>query len=233
MPRRARAHVPGYPLHVVQRGHNRQPCFIDESGYRLYLSLLEHLHGDFGCAIHAFVLMPNHVHLLLTPDSAPGASELMRHLNLRFARIMNGKHHKTGSPWEGRFWSSVIGHADYFLRCQRYIELNPVRAALVDRPHGYRWSSYRCNAWGRASGLIQPHAEYMALGSTSKARQSAYRSLIAEGLQASDIAAIRQAAASNVPYGSEEFVASLESSFKRSMRVRPRGRPRKRPTCEM
>jgi len=232
MPRRARAHVAGYPLHIVQRGHNRQPCFIDEAGYRAYLSLLEHLHGDFGCAIHAYVLMPNHVHLLLTPETPKGASELMRHLNLRFVRVINRKHHKTGSPWEGRFWSSVVGQAGYLMRCQRYIELNPVRAGLVDRPHGYRWSSYRCNAWGRANALIRPHPEYLALGATTEARRTAYRSLVGEDLAPSDIASIRKAAASNVPYGSEEFVTSLESIFGRSMQARPKGRPRKRLTRE-
>lgn len=228
MPRRARAHLPGYPLHIWQRGHNRQPCFIDEQGYRSYLSLLEDLLRPYGCALHAYVLMPNHAHLLLTPSSACGASELMRHVNLRFVQIVNRKHRKTGSPWEGRFGSSVIGDGGYFLRCQRYIELNPVRASLVHAPHAYPWSSYRCNGWGRTAPMIEPHGEYMALGSTPVSRQAAYRALVSEGLTADEIAAIRKSAGSNRPYGSYDFMDVLEASTGRSMRPAPRGRPRSR-----
>src|SRR4051812_43159500 len=137
MPRRARIDVPGYPLHIVQRGHNRAACFLEPSGFELYLGLLNELHGKFGCSIHAFVLMTNHVHLLLTPGESGAASELLRRVNLRFVQSMNRTYGRTGPGWEGRFWSSVVENGRYLMTCQRYIELNPVRAGLVKSPETY------------------------------------------------------------------------------------------------
>jgi putative transposase len=156
MPRRARIQVPGLPLHIVQRGHNRHGCFLESSDAQLYLALLDKYRRKYPCRVHAFVLMTNHVHLLMTPDEPRNASELMRHLNLRFVHFMNRKYGRTGSGWEGRFWSSIVETSGYFIRCQRYVELNPVRAGLVKNAAAYPWSSHACNAFGLESTLQRP-----------------------------------------------------------------------------
>jgi putative transposase len=171
--------------------------------------------------------MTNHVHLLMTPAAPRNASELMRHLNLRFVHLMNRKYGRTGSGWEGRFWSSIVETGAYFIRCQRYIELNPVRAGLVKNPAKYPWSSHACNAFGTPSSIVEPHAEYLALGGNDVRRRAAYRALFLEGLDDAELGAIRQAARSSLPYGSEAFIRELESTLQRPMtrgRPGPRGR---------
>jgi len=222
MPRRARVQIPGYPLHIVQRGHNRASCFLEPSGFELYLGLLNELHASFHCRIHAFVLMTNHVHLLVTPDEPDAASELMRRVNLRFVQAMNRNYGRTGSGFEGRFWSSVVETANYFLTTHRYIELNPVRAGMVRRPQDYRWSSHATNAFGSPCPFIEPHAEYLTLGRNPDRRHAAYRSLFHEALDDAQLTAIRAALKSNLPYGSDAFIDELESRL--GMRLR-RGKP--------
>lgn len=218
MPRRARLKLAGYPHHIVQRGHNRAVCFRQQSDFELYLGLLDELRRRFDCHVHAFVLMSNHVHLLLTPDTGTGPSELLRHLNLRYVQAVNRRHILTGTAWEGRFWSSVVGGREYFLRCQRYIELNPVRAGMVASPEAYPWSSYACNALGAPNPLVEPHAEYEALGRDERLRQAAYRSFFSDTLTEAQLAAIREATCSNLPYGSDEFISALELALKRRLR---------------
>ena len=213
MPRRARLQVPGYPLHIVQRGHNRAACFLEPSGFELYLGLLTELRQRFHCRIHGFALMTNHLHLLLTPDEPGAASELMRRVNLRFVQAMNRRYGRSGSGFEGRFWSSVVETSGYFLSCQRYIELNPVRAGLVTRPEQYRWSSYAAHAYGEPSPFLDPHAEYLALGGRDERRRAAYRDLFTKPMSDPELAGIRSAIRSNLPYGSDEFVCGLESSL--------------------
>jgi putative transposase len=222
MPRRARIQAPGYPIHVVQRGHNRAGCFLEESAYELYFGLLEQFRRRYACAIHAFVLMPNHVHLLMTPEDPPRASDFMRRVNLRFVQNMNRRYGRTGSGFEGRFWSSVVDTGSYLLRCQRYIELNPVRAGLVRRAEDYAWSSHACNAFGSPCVLIEPHAEFLALGGSEARRRAAYRALFLERLDDGDLSAIRRATRSNLPYASSELLAVLETQLGRPMRP---GRP--------
>lgn len=228
MPRRARMKLAGYPQHIVQRGHDRALVFRQTCDFQLYLGLLDELRQAFQCHVHAFVLMPNHVHLLLTSDAHSGPSELMRHLNIRFVQSVNRRHGLTGTAWEGRFWSSVVGGAGYFLRCQRYIELNPVRAGIAPRPDAYPWSSYACNALGASNAIVEPHAEYLALGRDLHDRRAAYRALFGTGLSQSHLDAIRDAARSSLPYGSEEFVSALEGACGRRLR-RVRSRPGLRP----
>ena len=209
----------GYPLHIVQRGHNRAVCFRQRSDFELYLGLMAELRRPFDCHVHAFVLMSNHVHLLLTSDTATGPSELVRHLNLRFVQAVNRRHRLTGTAWEGRFWSSVVGGADYFLRCQRYIELNPVRAGMVSCADAYPWSSHACNAFGAPSAIVEPHAQYLALGQDDETRFAAYRGLFHTKLSDAQLSAIRQAARSGLPYGSDEFVSALELASGRRLRL--------------
>jgi putative transposase len=217
MPRRARVQIPGYPLHITQRGHNRAPCFLEPSGFELYLGLLNELHDKFRCSIHAFVLMTNHVHLLLTPHEAGGASELLRRVNLRFVQAMNRRLGRTGPGWESRFWSSVVDDSGYFLRCQRYIELNPVRARLAATPGEYPWSSHSSNAFGTPCPFIEPHSEYVGLGGDCDRRRAAYRSLFREAIDDAELAAIRTALRSNLPYGSAEFIQDLEARLGRRL----------------
>jgi putative transposase len=145
MPRHARLRIGGLPLHVIQRGVNRCACFGDESDYGVYLALLEELSTRYECAMHAYVLMTNHVHLLVTPPEPDGASKLMKHLGQRYVQYFNRRHKRTGSLWEGRFRSSLIDSEGYLMRCHRYVEMNPVRAGMVQRPSDYRWSSHGSN----------------------------------------------------------------------------------------
>lgn len=142
MPRRARLRVAGLPLHLIQRGNNRSACFYADEDYTLYLHHLGELARKFRCAVHAYVLMTNHVHLLLSPVREDGPSLLMKHLGQRYVQYINKTYRRSGTLWEGRFRSSIVQERGYLLRCYRYIELNPVRAGMVRHPRDYRWSSY-------------------------------------------------------------------------------------------
>jgi len=229
MPRRKRIQIPGYPMHVVQRGHNRNPSFLQDRDRELYLGLLDEFRGTFSCSIHAYVLMTNHVHLLLTSREEGGVSGLMRRVGMSFVSAMNRRYGRTGSGWEGRFWSSVVDSRSYLLTCHRYIELNPVRAGLVKRPERYRWSSHLCNAYGAPLPMIEPHAEFLALGSDDDKRQSAYRRLCAAPIADGEMDRIRVALRSNLPIGCDDFLAELERQLGRPMKRRPAGRkPRER-----
>jgi len=193
------------PLHVVQRGNNRGPCFFAENDRHVYLGLLgEHL-GPSGCELHAYTLMTNHVHLLLTPERVDSASFLMKRLGQEYVQYVNRKHGRSGSLWEGRFRSSVVDSDVYLLRCYRYVELNPVRAGMVSAPADYPWSSFRANAFGHASALIRSHAEYIALADTPESRARAYRELFAEVLTEAHLEEIRQAVNGGFALGGEAF----------------------------
>jgi putative transposase len=227
MPRRARICLPGYPQHIVQRGHNRAPCFSETRDYELYLGLLGELRLEFACSVHAFVLMPNHVHLLLTSDAPGNVSELIRRLNLRFVQARNRWYRRTGSAWQGRFWSSVVEGGSYLLNCHRYIELNPVRAGIVANPEQYPWSSHRFNALGEASLVVDEHPQLLSVDADPGRRRAAYRALFSEDVPAAEIEAIRAALRSSLPYGSDPFVSALESTLGRRMRNGRPGRPRR------
>ena len=225
MPRRARMCIAGYPLHVLQRGHNKRPCFAEERDYLLYLALLAESTSMYPCAVHAFVLMTNHVHLLVTPTESQSISRAMKRLNERYAIHFNKKYARTGSVWEGRFKSSVIDSDAYLLCCQRYIELNPVRAGMATHPGDYPWSSYKTNAWGERCDLLTPHGLYMSMGRSDDARRLSYRRFIAAGCSDAEVASIRAATISSTALGSEAFLASLPEEFRRT--PKPSGRPKK------
>ena len=177
MPRRPRITLPGVPLHLIQRGNNRQACFLADDDYRAYLNWLEEYARKSHCLIHAYVMMRNHVYLLMTPANADSASGLMKRLGQRYVQYINRTYRRSGTLWEGRFRSCLVGEEDYLLGCYRYIELNPIRARMVDHPAEYPWSSYRTNGQGKPSKLLTPHPLYVALGGNEKARQAAYREL--------------------------------------------------------
>ena len=164
MPRQSRLVLPGVALHIIQRGNNRQACFRGDGDYLLYLLHLRELATRHGCAVHAYCLMTNHVHLLMTPSIEDALSTLMRNLGQRYVQYFNRRYGRTGTLWEGRFRSCIAESARYVLACYRYIELNPVRAGLTDHPGNYLWSSYRFNVDGLEDQLITAHPEYLGLG---------------------------------------------------------------------
>lgn len=225
MPRRARLSIPGIPWHIIQRGNNRSVCFHAEEDYQLYLHHLQEFAVKFGCAIHAYVLMTNHVHLLLTPQHPDSASLLMKHLGQRYVQYINRTYKRSGTLWEGRFRSCLTQSEDYVLACYRYIELNPVRAGMVNQPKDYRWSSYHTNALGKASSLITPHEEYLRIGRDQQARLEFYRALFKAHLDEEIVGQIRSATNGNFALGSERFQKEIESALGRRARRGQSGRP--------
>jgi putative transposase len=167
----------GLPLHVVQRGINRQQCFFSDSDYSMYLRFLGEFGARFNCSLHAYCLMTNHVHMLLTPHAEDSCALLMKNLGQRYVQIVNKRLDRTGTLWEGRFKSCLVSSETYVLACYRYIELNPVRAGMVDAPGKYRWSSYMANAEGKTNELLKSHPAYDALGLDANQRLHTYRSL--------------------------------------------------------
>src|SRR5687768_7672305 len=174
--------LPGYPVHVIQRGHNRSRVFNSDSDHVLYLGLLQEHSRRHECAVHAYVLMTNHVHLLVSPPDAVRLSKLMQDVNQMFVQHVNRHQNRCGSAWQGRFKACLVDTANYFLTCQRYVELNPVRAGMVESPCLYPWSSYATNAGGRPSGLVKPHRTFLGLGVTPESRQAVYRGLFDEAI---------------------------------------------------
>lgn len=169
--------IPGHPLHLIQRGRRQAACFFAEEDCLAYLGWLGQNAARCGCSVHAYVLMGNHVHLLLTPSRAGGAASLMRSVGERHARYVEEIHRRDGALWEERYQAFPVHVGRYLLACMRYIELNPVRARVVARPGQYRWSSFRANALGQDDPLLTPHAHYCVLGRDAASRQAAYRAL--------------------------------------------------------
>ncbi|HEU4618623.1 MAG TPA: transposase [Gammaproteobacteria bacterium] len=227
MARRPRISPAGWALHVVQRGNNRMATFLEERDYREYLRLLEIAAKRWKTAVHAYVLMTNHVHLLVTPESESGVSKMVQYVGGRYVAWVNRRRERTGTLWDGRFKSSPIDSDRYCLACYRYIELNPVRAGLVRHPAQYRWSSYRANATGRASTLIDPHPTYTALGDTDAERRSRYRHLFDDALPDEALHRIRKAVRAGMPTGDERFVEEIATRSNRPIRGRRPGRPKK------
>ena len=177
MPNAVRLELPGHPLHVIQRGRLRSACFFGEEDCAEYLAWLGEYAVRYACSVHAYVLMGNHVHLLVTPSRAGGVAGLMRSLGERHAAYVDATYHRDGALWEDRYQASAVHVGRYLLYCMRYIELNPVRARVVTQPGRYRWSSFRANALGHKDALLTPHARYCALGRDAASRQAAYRTL--------------------------------------------------------
>ena len=226
MPRRPRIHLDGVPLHIVQRGHNREPCFFAEEDYHTYLHWLGEALIKEGCALHAYALMTNHVHLLLTPKKAESVPQLIIALGRRYVQYINKTYRRTGTLWDSRYKSSLIQAENYLLTCQRYIELNPVRAAMVDDPAHYRWTSYRANGLGQSSALLTPHSLYLALGEDAAARQAAYRALFRSQLDKAAVDDVRLALVQNQPLGNESFYAMIGLLTGQRREAKPQGRPR-------
>lgn len=201
MPRTARLVIPEVSLHVVHRGHDRAACFFGDADYLAYLVSLATYGARFRCAIHAYCLMTNHVHLLLTPLESQACAQLMKHLAQRHSKRINAMHGRTGTLWEGRFYSAIVPSERYALACYRYIDMNPVRAGVVARPDEYRWSSYRANVQIRTDGWLSPHPAYLGLAEKVVERGTAYRSLCDASVDAEVIDEIRKATRSGQRMG--------------------------------
>jgi len=227
MARKPRFSLPGVPQHVVQRGNNREPCFFAPVDYRFYLDALHEAATLSSCTVHAYVLMTNHVHLLLTPDEEDSISRCLQSVGRRYVRYVNMLYHRSGTLWEGRYRASLVDSESYLLSCSRYIELNPVRAGMVPAPGDYPWSSYGFNAYGVRNELLAPHPEYLRLGSTSRDRQQAYRELIRDQLGQSSLSAIREALNQERVLGTDAFKDQIEVVLNRRIRPGRVGRPRK------
>lgn len=227
MPRRPRLHLPGLPLHIVQRGHNRDACFFAEDDYHCYRRWLGEALAATGCRLHAYVLMTNHVHLLLTPPEAEAVSRLVISLGRRYVQYINKTYRRTGTLWDSRYKSSLVQADAYLLACQRYIEFNPMRAAMVADPADYRWSSYRANGLGQADPLLTPHDAYLGLGHDEASRLSAYRALFRAELDGEAIGDIRLALHQGQPLGNARFIEAIERATGQRREPKPRGRPPK------
>lgn len=227
MARKPRFNLAEIPQHIVQRGNNRQATFFAEDDYRFYLDCLGEASTKYGSAIHAYVLITNHVHLLVTPGAPESISRTMQSVGRRYVQYVNYHYKRSGTLWEGRHKASLVQTERYLLTCCRYIELNPVRAGMVERPEDYPWSSHRANAQGADEGLIQPHPEYLALGVTQAERERAYRDLFSTHLDTEALNALRRAVNQELVTGGDRFTAEIETMLERRVRPTKRGRPTK------
>ena len=225
MARLPRLYVPGHPQHIIQRGIGRQNLFDDEADYRFFSELLREAAREYRLAVHAYVLMPNHLHLLATPDDERSVGRVMQSVGRRYVQAFNRKMNRSGSLWENRNRSTVIDSSRYFLLCSCYIELNPVRAGLIIDAEAYRWSSCAHHLGAVLDPLITPHAGYWALGNTPFERQARYRSLLKEGLPEKEIEALRAATNKGWAYGTPDYLAGIAAGANRRAVPRPKGRP--------
>jgi putative transposase len=226
MARKLRLHIAGMPVHLMQRGNNRCPCFIDDSDRLLYLSLVENAARRYDCCVHAFVLMTNHVHMLASSSDEHSISRMMKRIGESYVRTFNKRHVRTGTLWEGRFRASIVDSRSYFLTCQRYIECNPVRARIVGAAVDYPWSSFRHNALGQKSSFLTPHAAYLALGETGLQRQARYLALFAVPESAADLDLIRECVNAGLALGNADFIRQVEEATGRPASRKPGGRRR-------
>lgn len=227
MPRRSRIILPNVPQHIIQRGNNRSVCFYADEDYRKYLEWLKEYAEKTACQIHAYVLMTNHVHLLVLTEQPKAIGEMMKALGQRYVQYINRTYKRSGTLWEGRYKSCPIQAETYLLTCQRYIELNPVRANMVAHPAEYKWSSYRANAQGEPDHGITPHAIYKQLGLDEQSRQAAYRELFRYELEPMLVDEIRHATSGNYVLGDTKFAEQIAVALGRRVLPGKPGRPKK------
>jgi putative transposase len=227
MARLPRFVIPGQPQHVIVRGNNRSDIFRTDADYQFYLEKLHLACEKHECKIHAYVLMTNHVHLLITPQTEDGLSKLMQMLGRYYVQYYNYTYQRTGTLWEGRYKSTLIDSEAYLLTCMRYIELNPVRAGMVAHPSEYPWSSYHCNALGLTDDLVVPHIEFMRLGLTRDARQAEYRQLFKHHISEISLNEIRDATNKSWVLGSDRFKQRIYKKLGRQVEPSAKGGDRK------
>jgi len=214
----------GTPQHIIQRGNNRQVCFNGDEDMAAYAHWLKVFSEKYRVDIQAWVFMTNHVHLLATPNTLNAVSLMMQSLGRQYVRYYNYTYKRSGTLWEGRYKSCIVQTSEYLLQCYRYIELNPVRAGMVELPDEYRWSSYPCNAMGKVSDLITPHPEYLSLGATDAVRQQAYRELFRYHLDDGRLDDIRSSVSKGLALGNERFKLQIEANYQRRVTALKVGR---------
>ena len=225
MPRQPRYFIPNIPQHVIQRGVDRQAVFFEARDYQLYLDTLRCAAHRYDCSVHAYVLMTNHTHLLITPGTGRSLPLLMQAMGRGYVQKLNRHYNRTGTLWQGRYKASLIQDDLYLLTCYRYIELNPVRAGMVRRPGDYPYSSYRHNANGQPDRLITPHPLYQSLATTQRQRLSAYRALFADEIAPELLALVRNTTNACQVLGNDRFKDQIEAMLGRSVRPGKPGRP--------
>jgi putative transposase len=227
MSRLARLNIADLPQHIVQRGNNRQATFFTKDDYAVYLDKLREYATQYGVSVHAFILMTNHVHLLLTPSTKSGASELMQSLGRYYVLYINRTYKRSGTLWEGRFKSTPVDEDGYLLSVSRYIELNPVRAKMVSHAKDYPWSSYQGNALDKKISLLTPHRCYLALGENDKVRRKSYRALFRRTIPEAVLEDIRTSTLKGWAIGNDRFRSEIEQMTNRRASPKPRGGDRK------
>jgi len=226
MARQARTIIPGQAMHVMVRGNNRETLFFNDADRRIYLDWLREAAKQFGSAVHAFALMPNHVHLLMTPQNADSLAKTMQSIGRRYAQYFNQQHHRSGTIWEGRYRSSLID-PDYFLRCQRYIELNPVRAGFESSPQDSTWTSFTSHIGGNAEPWLVDHQHFWKLGNTPFERQMTWAGFVKEGAPHWEDRQITEALVRSKPWVSDTYAQKLFKDNPNQVLIRHRGRPKK------
>jgi putative transposase len=227
MPRKPRFYLPGVTFHVVQRGNNCSCCFFSNSDYQFYLDSLEHACEQYKVEFHVYVLMTNHCHLLIRPETKDGISKVMQSLGRGYVQYINRSYGRSGTLWEGRHKASLIDTESYLFSCYRYIELNPVRAGMVKQLSEYPWSSFHVNANGDESSLITPHPVCLALGRDKLVRQARYRDLFETELDKGVLRELRAASEFSVLLGNDRFREEIEAALSRKVGYAKRGRPAK------
>ncbi len=225
MARLPRLTVPGYPHHIIQRGNNRQAIFAGNADYEALLAMLEEHATQAGVAIHSYVLMSNHFHLLATPGTAQAIPQMMQAVGRRYVRYFNQRQGRTGTLWEGRYKSTLIQAERYLLACMAYIDLNPVRAGLVAEPADYPWSSHLHYVGRRSDRLITPHPLYWELGNTPFSREATYAELVRSGITAQQRSALTDSALRGWALGEPDYVADLQKRTARRVSKTRAGRP--------
>lgn len=216
----------GHPQHIIQRGNNRQPCFAMDDDYASYACWLKKYAFQFGVDIHAWVFMTNHVHLLATPRTDEAISLMMQALGRRYVRYFNRSYQRTGTLWEGRFKSCIVQTEGYLLQLYRYIELNPVRAKMVEQAADFHWSSHHCNSLGFESALCQPHEMYMRLAKSADKRREIYRGFFQKPQPSSMTKSIRDSVIKELALGDDQFKREIENLYGRRVTQVKSGRPR-------
>ena len=227
MARLPRFVLPGQPQHVIVRGNNRTEIFCADADYRFYLEKLQQACAKHDCTLHAYVLMTNHIHLLITPREENGIGKVMQTLGRYYVQYYNYTYQRTGTLWEGRYKATLVDSEAYLLTCMRYIELNPVRAAMVSHLSEYPWSSYPRNALGQPNEILTPHSEYLRLGKSDAGRQAAYRLLFKHRLPESSLEAIREATNKAWVLGSDRFKQRIQKQLDRRVEPSAKGGDRK------
>lgn len=233
MARLPRLTVPGYPHHIIQRGNNRQPIFATNADYELLLALIDEHARKQHVAIHSYVLMTNHFHLLATPETAEGIPQMMQAVGRRYVRTYNLRHARTGTLWEGRYRSTLVQAERYLLACMVYIDLNPVRAGMVAHPADYRWSSHQHYMGMRTDRIVTPHPLYWELGNTPFAREQAYGALVQAGISAEQQRALTDSALRGWALGEPGYVAELQRRTERRVTRGKAGRPPSKKTLSV